>query len=251
MPPIVTLVSDFGLGDHYVAAMKGAVLRCCASVCLIDVTHQVPPQDILAGSFVLERAVADFPEGTVHLAVVDPGVGTRRRMLVVRVKGQFVVCPDNGLITWTWRRHRGSRAYAIRRSFPAASSTFHGRDIMGPVAGMIAAGVPLVRLARPVAMPKLLDVAPARSSKGRIIYIDHFGNVITNIPRRVVDSHRAGRVCVNGAIIGSVKTTYADIAAGQPLALVGSSDLLEIAVRNGSAAGQLDLHIGDEVYLKC
>src|SRR3954462_851526 len=137
--PIVTLTSDFGTVDFYVAAMKAALLRTCPDARLIDVTHGVPRHDILCGSITLERAVDGFPPGTVHLAIVDPGVGTERRAIVVQINRQCVVCPDNGLITWSWRRHGNGRLYEIAwRPAKPASSTFHGRDIFAPVAAKLA-----------------------------------------------------------------------------------------------------------------
>src|SRR5215204_1926437 len=136
--PIVTLTSDFGLSDHYVAAMKAVLVRECPEARLIDVTHNVPRHDILCGSITLERAVDGFPRGTVHLAVVDPGVGTDRRLIVARLKGQTIICPDNGLITWAWRLHGGGEVSEITWRPERSSSTFHGRDVMAPIAARIA-----------------------------------------------------------------------------------------------------------------
>src|SRR2546422_431302 len=135
--PIITLTSDFGLRDSYVAAMKAVLLRHCPDATLIDVTHNVPRQDILCGSISLERAIDGFPSGTVHLAVVDPGVGTDRRILIAAINGSTVVCPDNGLITWAWRLHPDGSARELTWRPVKHSHTFHGRDIMAPAAGMI------------------------------------------------------------------------------------------------------------------
>src|SRR2546421_484338 len=132
--PIITLTSDFGLADFYVAAMKAVLIRHCPQARLIDITHQVPRHDILCGSITLERAVDGFPAGTVHLAVVDPGVGTDRRLLVTELHRQLVVCPDNGLITWPLRLHGPGKFYQITWRPTRQSSTFHGRDILAPVA---------------------------------------------------------------------------------------------------------------------
>jgi len=131
---IVTLLSDFGTRDAYVASMKAAVLKACPDARLIDITHHVPRHDVQCGSITLERAIDGFPAGSVHLAVVDPGVGTDRRILVVEIANQRVICPDNGLITWAWRRHPGGRAYELTWRPAKHSSTFHGRDIMAPAA---------------------------------------------------------------------------------------------------------------------
>ena len=243
--PIVTLTTDFGTADHYVAAMKAAVLRACPAATLVDVTHAVPRQDVTAGAFVLERAIAAFDPGTVHLAVVDPGVGTARRLLVATVAGQTVVCPDNGLLTWAWRRNADARAAELTWRPAVSSHTFHGRDVMAPVAGRLAAGE---AFDGPPAEPVLLglDVSPALDA-GVIVYVDVYGNATTNVlAERLPDG---GRWHVNGRDVGPLRRTYADVPVGTPLALVGSSGLLEIAVRNGSAADVLGSCVGDPVTL--
>src|SRR5688572_7987028 len=270
--PIVTLTTDFGLRDHYVAAMKAVLIRECPASRLIDVTHAVPRHDILCASITLERAIDGFPKDTVHLAVVDLGVGTDRRLLVARIKDQYVVAPDNGLITWAWRVHRptpgqsaGSNATEappriaspevgeIARVFKGASSTFHGRDILAPIAGMLARGVPMSDLTRPIDNPILLeDLEPAAADdeRGRVIHIDHFGNATTNIRQDALREKPAVNVHVNRRAIGRLRRTYWDVAPGKPLALIGSSGLLEIAVRDGSAHDDLKIRVGDEVVLR-
>jgi S-adenosylmethionine hydrolase len=251
--PIVTLTSDFGTVDFYVAAMKAALLRTCPDARLIDVTHNVPRHDILCGSITLERAVDGFPPGTVHLAVVDPGVGTDRRILVARVKEQTIVCPDNGLVTWAWRRHGGGRAFELKwRPVRTPSDTFHGRDIMGPAAGMIASGTHIGELARPIDDPVLLDVTPTDGSAGqaRVIHVDVFGNATTNLSRELLGQRRIRAVRASGRDLGRLRRTYWDVAPGKPLALIGSSGLLEVAVRDGSAAQELAVRVGDEVEVE-
>jgi S-adenosylmethionine hydrolase len=247
--PIVTLTTDFGLADSYVAAMKAVLIARCPQTRLIDVTHGIPAQDILCGSITLERAVDGFPERTVHLAVVDPGVGTDRRLIVAQVKGQLIVCPDNGLITWTARLHGQPSVHEITWRAEKTSATFHGRDVLAPVAGMLACGEPLDRLARPIDDPILLDLAPAESARGRVIHIDHFGNATTNIRQNTLGEHCGTSVRINRRRIGKLKRTYWDVAPGKPLALIGSSGLLEIAVRDGSARDDLKLRVGDDVVL--
>jgi S-adenosylmethionine hydrolase len=251
--PIVTLTSDFGTVDFYVAAMKAALLRTCPDARLIDVTHNVPRHDILCGSITLERAVDGFPPGTVHLAVVDPGVGTDRRILVARVKEQTIVCPDNGLVTWAWRRHGGGRAFELKwRPARTPSDTFHGRDIMAPAAGMIASGTHIGELARSVDDPVLLDVTPTDGSTGqaRVIHLDVFGNATTNLSRELLGERRIRAVRAAGRDLGRPRRTYWDVAPGKPLALIGSSGLLEVAVRDGSAAQELGVRVGDEVAVE-
>lgn len=252
--PIVTLTTDFGTSDFYVAAMKAVLLRACPEARLIDVTHAVPRHDILCGSITLERAVDGFPPGTTHLGVIDPGVGTSRPLLVAEINQQRIVCPDNGLITWSWRRHGGGKAHELTwRPDRPPSNTFHGRDIMAPVAGMLASGQNIAKLARRIDDPVMLNEAPADANgrKGRIIQIDHFGNATTNIPHDSLRS-RSGAIVVRvkGRAIGRVKRTYSDVAPGEALALIGSSGLLELAIRDGSAADALNIRVGDEVVLR-
>jgi S-adenosyl-L-methionine hydrolase (adenosine-forming) len=249
--PVVTLSSDFGLADAYVAAMKAAILREAPQARLVDISHLIPPHDILYGSFILERAIDAFEAGTIHLAVVDPGVGTRRKILAVEIHGQIVICPDNGLITWSWRKWKGGKARELTWRPKQISGTFHGRDIMAPATGMLAGGKAIEDLARRKASPVLLDVSPATASAkvGKIIYIDRFGNAITNIPANAVVDRRR-EVHVGESNLGRIRKTYGDVEAGALLALVGSAGLLEIAVRDGSAARDLRLRVGDEVWLE-
>jgi S-adenosylmethionine hydrolase len=248
---VVTLTSDFGLIDPYVAEIKARLLQDCPGVRLVDITHQVPAQDILLGSVALQRAVRAFARGTIHLAVVDPGVGSARRLLIVQINGQLVVCPDNGLITWSWRMHAGAIAREITWKPKHCSATFHGRDVMAPVCAQLANGESQTVLSRPIANPVLLDFAPTSLSadSGVVIHIDRFGNAITNITAACVQRAPEANIRVRRRNLGRLGCTYADVAPGKPLALIGSSGLLEIAVRNGSAARQLKLCVGDRVTI--
>jgi S-adenosylmethionine hydrolase len=250
--PIVTLTTDFGTRDYYVAAMKAVLVRDCPDVRLIDVTHEVPRHDILCGSITLERAVDGFLPGTVHLAVVDPGVGTDRRIIIVKLNDQTVVCPDNGLITWAWRRLGPGQAFELTWRPRQSSSTFHGRDLMAPAAAMVASGANLSTIARPISDPILLNIGPANNvaEGARIIHLDTFGNATTNLGHETIRLAKAGRFSILGHEIGDLRRTYADVAPGTPLALIGSSGLLEIAVRDGSAAAQLGLRVGDVVRVE-
>jgi S-adenosylmethionine hydrolase len=242
----MTLTSDFGTKDSYVAEMKAVLLRHCPRARLIDVTHEISPQDIVAGSIALERALHAFPPRTIHLAVVDPGVGGNRKLLICMIAKQTVVCPDNGLMTWPCRRLGPAKTLEITWLPAHFSSTFHGRDIMAPAAGMIAAGKRPGALGRPLAAPAILDLAPSKTGVGQAIHVDHFGNVTTNIPGPFA---QGTFVRVNGKFLGPVRVTYSDVARGKPLALIGSSGLLELAVREGSAAKKLRLKVGSEVRI--
>jgi hypothetical protein len=165
--------------------------------------------------------------------------------MIAEINGAIVVCPDNGLITWAWRRYRSSHTTELIWRPAKASSTFHGRDIMAPVAGMIAAGGPLADVAGDKISPLLLDIEPSNTNAGEVIHIDHFGNATTNIPKQNIPvgtkAFRAGHLAI------PFRRTYSDVAIGEVVALIGSSDLLEIAIRNGSAADQLELKIGDRI----
>lgn len=240
---IVTFTTDFGLTDTYVAQMKAVVLRHAPEAQLVDVTHLIPPQDVSTGAIALERAVAMFEAGTIHLAVVDPGVGTERKLLLAGSREQWIICPDNGLLTWTLLRH-GGQARTLRWRPPAHSPTFHGRDIMAPVAGMLAVGTPIDQLAGESVVPVLIDLPPPTTGTvGRVIHLDHYGNATTNL---LPSAGRGHEIKLAGRSLRVVRT-YGDVASGEPLALVGSSGLLEIAVRDGSAARILGIKVHDEV----
>jgi S-adenosylmethionine hydrolase len=261
--PIVTLTTDFGLDDWYVAALKAVLLSYAPAACLIDVTHTIPPGDLVKGSITIERAIGFCPPGTIHLAIIDPGVGSPRRPIVATIADQVVVCPDNGLITWAWNSSRSSgpsvASASADRPSPTApqiheitwrprhsSHTFHGRDLFAPVAAMLASGTPLTDLTKPAQSPILLPLAPATNATGSIIHIDRFGNCTTNIPSALVPPTAT-------IFVGSHKLplhrTYSDVPPGHFLALISSSNLLEIALRDGSAANEMPLKIGDAVTL--
>jgi S-adenosylmethionine hydrolase len=248
--PIITLTTDFGLADAYVAQLRGVILRAAPRATIVDVSHLVPRHDILAGALAIERALAVFPVGTVHVAVVDPGVGTDRRLIVAQVQWQTLLCPDNGLITWAWWRATTRPVVRELTWRPTrTSATFHGRDILAPVAAMLASGRAVRSVAGALVEPILLDVAPAEvgSRRGQIIHIDGYGNATTNVPVALLAGVKAVRV---GRRSIPLRRTYGDVARGQPLALVGSSDLLEIAVREGSAVDVLGVGVGDRVLLQ-
>ena len=230
--------------------MKAVLVRDCPEVRLIDVTHEVPRHDLVIGSITLERAVASFPSGTIHLAVIDPGVGTSRRILVAEINGQKIVCPDNGLITWAWRRMTGGQAHQLIWRPRQSSSTFHGRDIMAPTAAMLACGVDVAELARPIDGPILLDISPADSMTARVIHIDIFGNATMNMDQKLARQRPQAQFYFGGQSLGPLRKTYSDVASGMPLALIGSSGLLEIAVREGSAEQILGLKVGDSISIE-
>lgn len=245
--PAITLLTDFGTADGYVAEMKGVLCTLAPDVPLIDVTHDIAPQDITAARLVLARCWRRFPAGTVHVVVVDPGVGTQRAAIAVESEGRFLVGPDNGVLSPALF---ALDARIVRLPVPiTAAATFHGRDVFAPAAAALVEGAALTDLGEPFTTPVRLRTPPPRrdadgSLHGEVLTIDRFGNVITNLMTR----ESAGTVEVAGQVARLVRT-YGDAAFGEIVALVGSSGFVEIAMRNGSAAGALGIARGEAVVL--
>lgn len=244
--PIITLLTDFGTADAYVGEMKGVLLTRAPEATVVDISHEVPPQDVEAGRLAVARYWRRFPPGTVHLAVVDPGVGSPRAALAVASDGRFLVGPDNGLLSPALLLP-GARAIALSEA-PGASPTFHGRDVFAPAAAALTIGVSLESLGSLVSDPLVHRTPEAVRREdgaivGQVITVDRFGNAITNLV-----GVRGGAVEVAGRRVSLVRV-YADVERGAACALVGSSGLLEIAVRDGSAALELGLARGSEVVL--
>jgi hypothetical protein len=250
---LVTLTTDFGVRDPYVAEMKGVMLSLAPDIRFVDITHEVDSHDVVGAALTLEAAISFFPEGTVHLAVVDPGVGTARRGLVVTTEVAAFVAPDNGLLTPIFAR-KGWRAFELVAAdlrLPRVSRTFHGRDVFAPAAAHLARGVPPERFG-PVAedlvrlpWPDVHAVGDAVA--GVVVHVDRFGNLITSIAADTIEPfgdeasiHIAGR---HLPLVG----TYADLAPGAAGALIGSTNRLEVAVREGSAASVLRARRGTPV----
>ncbi len=247
----VTLLTDFGTADGYVAAMKGVIAAICPDAVVDDAAHDLPPGDVEAGAWALWRYWRLYPPGTVHVVVIDPGVGSARKALAVRADDRWLVAPDNGVLTRVLDEAAAWTAVAIterRYLREPVSRTFHGRDVFAPAAAHLATGVPLdafgPAIAEPVrlALPRF-TITPDGVT-GAVVHVDRFGNLVTNIPETWVS---AGRVVVGGRDLGGVFRTYADVAPGELLALVGSAGLLEISVRDGNAAALLSLQRGAEV----
>jgi S-adenosylmethionine hydrolase len=245
---LVTLLTDFGTADSYVAEMKGVLLDGCPSAVLVDVTHAVPPGDVRAGAYLLGRSWSRFPLDTVHVAVVDPGVGTERAALALRAHGHRFVGPDNGLFTAVLR---DAEVEAVVLPVPAgASPTFHGRDVFAPAAARLAGGVELQTLGDPLpTIPvRLAYTEPhyeGKSVVGQIVYVDRFGTLITNLTTEVVPAYAV--LEVEGLEIGPLRRTFGDVPTGGLLAYVGSGGAVEIAVRDGSAARRLGLGVGGRI----
>jgi hypothetical protein len=255
MPPVITLTTDFGLRDPFVGIMKGVLLSICPSARLVDLTHGVEPQDIQGAGLALEGAVAFFPPGTVHLAVVDPGVGSARRALAVRAPGYYLVGPDNGLFTFALEEI-GWTAVALTAAeyrLPEVSRTFHGRDVFAPAAAHLARGVAPERFGPAVDDPVLVPWPEVRAVggavAGAVLHVDRFGNLITSIAADAVEALGAGvSVHIAGRHLPLVGT-YADLPLGAAGALIGSGNRLEVAVREGSAAALLKARRGTPVAI--
>jgi len=252
--PIITLLTDFGTRDPYVAAMKGVILTLHPGATLVDLTHEVPPQDIVAGAFILAEATPYFPPGTIHLAVVDPGVGTQRRALAAQASNHFWVGPDNGLFHLVFQESEAVDLVSLEntryfREF--VSPTFQGRDIFAPVAAHLALGTPLQDFGPPVTNPAVLSwpqsVFTPQAVRGEIVYADGFGNLLSNIKGSDLLTwlgEKSYVIILGSLTLKGLSRTYGDVLAGQFLALIGSHGYLEIACSQGSAARRLGVGRG-------
>ena len=246
--PIITLLTDFGSADHYVAEMKGALLSRAQSATLVDVTHGITPGDVRSGAYILGRIWHRFPPGTIHMVVVDPGVGTSRAALAFAAHSHLFVGPDNGVFTPVLR---DAEVEAVVLPTPdSASPTFHGRDLFAPAAAALADGAPLHTLGEPFqGIPeRLAYTVPHYEGKtvvGEVIYIDRFGSLITNLTTELVPNYAT--LEIEDLDLGPLRRTFSDVTAGGLLAYVGSGGAIEIAVRNGSAARRLGVGVGGRV----
>lgn len=260
--PIITLLTDFGTTDFFVGAVKGVILSANPTAQIVDITHEIPPQDIEAAAFTILAAHASFPSGTIHMAVVDPGVGSSRRPIVIKVRGQLFVGPDNGIFSYVCDGASAEVFHLTNRQYfrGPTSATFHGRDIFAPVAAALAGGVDPAEFGAAIAdfiqLPSLRPIT-TRGGKieGRIIHIDRFGNCITNLGAAELpdDLIAAGAtLLINGKTVSSFRKFFAEKSAGRVklFGIWGSAGFLEIAVANGSAAKLLEAKRGDEVVVQ-
>lgn len=243
-----TLLTDFGTADGYVGEMKGVLHSAAPSVRIVDITHEITAHDVELGRLAVARYWRRFPQGTVHIAVVDPGVGSARAPLAIASDGRFLVGPDNGVLSAALLL---PGAKAVRLAVPGhASPTFHGRDVFAPAAARLALGESLDSLGEPVVDPVIHRTPePHRSAAGdvvgQVIAIDRFGNAITNLLAGI----KAGNIVVSGRTLPQ-RRTYAELEPGEAGAIVGSAGLIEIVIREGRAADTLRLRRGDEVVLR-
>lgn len=255
---IVTLLTDFGVKDAYVGAMKGVILKICPESTLVDISHEVPRHSISQGAFILSQVSPYFPLGSVHLVVVDPGVGTARRRIIIQSNHQFYVGPDNGVLFLAAEKEGILKTIEIKTGkfmLPHPTRTFEGRDIFAPIAAHLAKGVAIDEFG-----PEIKDLTPLSISKpkmrdrkllGEIISIDNFGNITTNIPENLLGKAVEGvsmKVTIGKiSVICPLSKTYSEITAGAPLLTVGSSGFIEIAVNQGSAEQLFKTKIGNRL----
>ncbi len=249
----IALLTDFGMADPYAGVVKGVLLSVNPGLKLIDITHEIGPQDVHQAAFVLGESYNFMPPGTIFLAVVDPGVGTSRRGIILEAGGYTFVAPDNGLLTLPMLFEKDWCCVEIRNSdyfLKPVSSTFHARDVFAPVAAYLAAGKALESFGPSVSDPVRLEFPRPKEMDGKIrgevIYVDRFGNLITNIPRELLERAGGQIVRIKGTSLPFV-VTYSDVEPGRAAALVGSSNLLEIAVNQGRAVDLLNAAIGETV----
>ncbi|MFN2353147.1 MAG: S-adenosyl-l-methionine hydroxide adenosyltransferase family protein [Desulfopila sp.] len=255
---IVTLLSDFGNSDEYVGVMKGVIIAHCRSALPVDICHQLPPQDIGAAAAMLAASFPFFPRQSIHLAVVDPGVGTARNILVLQTTEHWFIAPDNGLLTPVLQAGNLMHCYAVTpEKQHAAGATFHGRDIMAPLAGKLASGRTATELAREISVKQCVVLTPpavemgSELITGEIVGIDHFGNLRTSIAAAHIKALGSNvEVSVDGRTIGALHTTYGAVQEGALVALIDSRGTLEIAKNRGSAAAHLGCRIGDPVIVR-
>lgn len=255
---IITLTSDFGLQDHYVGVMKAVMLDIAPDVRFVDVSHQIPPQDIMAGAWVVRNSAMLFPSGTVHLVVVDPGVGTDRRPVALKIKDQFFVGPDNGIFSLIADEYNYEAVQLTNKNYwrKKISNTFHGRDIFAPVAAHLAAGASFSDLGEPlkelVTYRWAVPISDKDGIQGWVVHIDRYGNLISNISESLI--LEAGdpsqlKVYVGNTILEGIVSTFASVTDGEPAAYIGSSGMLEIGINKGNAREMLGVEKGAQLSL--
>lgn len=255
---IISLTTDFGLTNGFVGVMKGVIYGIAPDAKIVDISHLISPQDVLEGAYALWRAAPFFPRGSVHVAVVDPGVGTQRRPIGAQLGDQFFIAPDNGLLTPLIldAERRGETVAFVHLNnpkywLPKVSNTFHGRDIFAPTGAHLAAGVPLGELGTPITDPVRLDLPhPEKTQNGwlaHVTVIDIFGNITTDLPAELLAGRTDVLFRLRGREVNGVVTSYGHRAPGDVVALVDSEEFIEIAVVNGNAAATLGAKVNDPV----
>jgi len=254
---VITLITDFGTRDGYAGIIKGVILKINPQVRLVDITHEVSPQDIFEAGFILKNSYRYFPNMSIHLVVVDPGVGSRRRAILVETDNHFFIGPDNGVFTFIYEFERIKKIIELtnkRYFLPYISNTFHGRDIFAPAAAYLSKGTSLEDLGEICDDVVRFDIPRPETErgiiKGVVLHVDRFGNLISNIPevlfRELVGKGRY-EISIGGEVLEDIKGSYSEVKEGQALAVFGSSGYLEISVRGQNAREKLKLNKGNEV----
>ena len=252
---IITLLTDFGEKDGFVGTMKGVILSINSKATIIDISHEIPAQDVEAGAFVLNSSYRYFPVGTIHVAVIDPGVGSERKILAVQSDDYFFIAPDNQLLKYIF--HSGETLTVVEvlnKQFflNKISHTFHGRDIFAPVAAHLSTNVGIEQLGQKT---KKYDrgivqqpIITESNISGKIIYSDKFGNLISNIPAELIDKP-ISIIQIGSTMLNRLSKSYTEVEINQPLAIIGSHGYIEIAIRNGNARQQLSLDRGETITI--
>ncbi len=259
MSQIITLTTDFGLQDQYVSAMKAVILGIAPDVRFIDISHDIPAQDIMAGAWVVRNAAFLFPKNTVHLVVVDPGVGTSRHPVALKVKDQYFVGPDNGIFSLLFDEFEHEAIKLNNSDFwrqEAISNTFHGRDIFAPVAAHLSKGASFKEIGEPieelVTYHWAVPIADKDGLQGWIVHIDRFGNLISNLSEDLLQKHinnKDVKIYVGNTMINKIVSTFGDVEDGDPAAFIGSSGMLEVSINKGNAAQMLSVDKGAQISI--
>jgi S-adenosylmethionine hydrolase len=259
--PIITLLTDFGLKDPYVASMRGVILSINPKCTLVDITHQINSHDIREGAFILGQAYSNFPKGTIHLSVVDPGVGSTRKPILIVTKNYFFVGPDNGLFTIALRREKVKQVVVVTNQkffLSEISSTFHGRDIFAPVAAHLSLGVKPESFGPSIISWQNLSIPDSAMKQGKLIgeilHIDAFGSLVSNIDHKSLLQFLKGRpfiIKIGKRTLRGLKKGYWEGKRDEPIALIGSGSFLEISVREGNAQKALKMKRGDPIIVDC
>ncbi len=255
MRNVITLTTDFGLQDYYVSAMKAIILGIAPDVRLVDISHDIPSQDIMAGSWILRNSAMLFPSGTVHTVVVDPGVGTDRNSIALKIEDQYFVGPDNGIFSPLTEERDFKAVCLTNKKYwrEDTSNTFHGRDIFAPVAAHLSRGVELEELGDPidelVTYRWTVPIADKDGLQGMVIHIDKFGNLVTNLSQSLIEEFKDKNVKIylGNTILEEIVTTFGSVPDGEPVAFIGSSGMLEIGINKGSAEEMLGVQKGAQI----
>jgi len=255
--PLITLITDFGLEDVYVGVMKGVILGINPNCRIIDITHSISPHDIYGAMFAIQSSYKYFPSGTIHLIVVDPGVGTNRRVIVVKTEKYYFVCPDNGLISMIINEEGPHKIYEVTNKeifLKKISYTFQGRDIFAPVASYLSVGMHPEKMGREINDPVIIKL-PKPSVKddkiyGEVIHIDRFGNLITNIPETLFKPEKALKITIGKYLVDRFVRTYQEAPPDKLVALIGSTNTVEISKKEKNTAQELNLKKGEKVTIE-